>query len=143
MLQGKLYSEILEEFQKCETIKERIDLLTKYKHERFKNFLFLAFNPDIIFDVEIPKYRPAPEPAGLNFTYLHNEIDKLYRFIKNHPARPQGLTPDKQRQLLVVILESLYKDEAELLIKMMKKNLEVKFLTPNLILEVYPDINLK
>lgn len=143
MLNGRLYSEILDEFQKCETRKERIDLLKKYDHPRFKTFLHLAFHPEIIFDVDVPRYRPAPEPAGLNYTYLHNEIDKLYRFIKNHPGRPQGLTSDKQRQLLVVILESLYKDEAELLIKLMKKDLQIKFLTPNLIAEVYPDLNLK
>lgn len=143
MLKDKLYTEILEEFRKCETRKERVELLRKYNDSRFKAFLFYVFSPHIEFDVEVPKYRIAPEPAGLNFTYLHNEMDKFYRFIKNHPARPGNLTPEKQKQLLLVILESLYKDEAELLVKIIKKDLGVNFLTPNLVSEAFPDLNIK
>lgn len=143
MLKGKLYSEILDEFRKCETRKERVELLRKYDHPKFKTFLFYVFSPNIEFDVEVPKYRIAPEPAGLNFTYLHVEIDKMYRFIKNHPGRPDNLAPEKQKQLLLVILESLFKDEAELLVKAIKKDLDVNFLTPSIVSEAFPDLNIK
>ena len=88
--------------------------------------------------MEIPKYRPAIEPAGLNSTYLSTEVTKLYRFIVGHPMRPDGLSDTKKRQLLLVILESLYKDEAELLCKLIKKDLGVKYLTMNLVLEAFP-----
>lgn len=142
MLKDKLYSEILDEFQKCETKEQRLGVLKRYDHPRFKTFLFYAFSPNIKFDVEIPQYRVAPEPAGLNFTYLHNEVDKMYRFIKDHPGRPDGLTPEKQKQLLLVTLESLYKDEAELLVKLLKKDLGVNNLTKKILLEAYPDLNL-
>lgn len=134
----KLYSEVIEEFDKATTKQERISILRKYDHPDFREFLRAAFNPNIHFDVEIPKYRPAPEPAGLNFTYLNLEMRKLYRFVKGHPAIPQGLTQDKKKQLLLVTLESLHKDEAELLVKVIQKKLEVKFLTPNLINEALP-----
>lgn len=134
----KLYSEIIEEFEKASTKQERIAILRKYDHPRFRTFLQAAFNPKIEFDVPIPNYRPAVEPAGMNFAYLDAEMLKMYRFVKNHPSRPAGLTPEKQKQLLVVILESLHKDEAALLIKMLQKKLEVKFLTPNLINEALP-----
>ena len=140
MSANKLYSEIFEEFDKLTTRQERISLLQKYGDERFKTFLKAVFNPNIKFDVEVPKYRPAPEPAGLNYTYLDNEVLKLYRFVEGHPARPQGLTKEKQTQLLLVILESLHKDEAELMVKMFRKNLEVKFLTPNLVDDAFPGI---
>lgn len=136
----KLYSEIFEEFDKCTTKTERINCLRKYDHPRFRTFLKTAFDPKIEFDVEIPKYRPAPEPAGLNFTYLDLEMPKLYRFIKNHPERPLGLTKDKQTQLLLVVLESLHKDEATVLCKLIAKNLEVKFLTSNLVKEAFPGL---
>jgi hypothetical protein len=136
----KLYSEVLQEFQNATTKQERISVLRKYDHPRFRTFLQAAFNPNIQFDVDVPNYRPAPEPAGLNFTYLDAEMNKLYRFVKNHPSRPAGLTKEKQKQLLLVILESLHKDEAELLVKVINKKLEVKFLTPTLVNEAFPGL---
>jgi hypothetical protein len=67
-------------------------------------------------------------------------MSKMYRFIKNHPSKPKELTQEKQKSLMVVILESLHKDEAELLVKLMNKDLEVKFLTSNLVSEAYPGL---
>jgi hypothetical protein len=71
------------------------------------------------------------------------EVDgDKYRFITGHAKKSPDLKPYKQTQLLLVILESLHKDEAELLCKMFKKDLGVKYLTPRLIKEAYPEINL-
>lgn len=140
MSSDRLYSEIFEEFQKAESKESRLAVLRKYDHPRFREFLVCAFNPSIKFDAPIPKYRPAQEPAGLNFTYLVSEVPKLYRFIVNHPKRPAGLTPEKQKQLLLVVLESLHKDEAELLVKLIQKKLDIKYLTLNLVKEAYPGI---
>lgn len=138
MIFDRLYSEIFDEFNKATTKNERLGVLRKYDHPRFREFLKLAFDPKIKFDVEIPKYRPAVEPAGLNYTYLTSEVTKLYRFIVGHPQRPPGLTPEKQKQLLLVILESLHKDEAALLVRLVKGDLGVKYLTLNLVTEAYP-----
>lgn len=136
----KLYSEIFEEFDKATTKQERMNVLRKYDHPRFRSFLQAAFHPGIVFDVEVPKYRPAVEPAGMNFAYLDSEMLKMYRFVKNHPSRPVGLSADKQKQLLLVVLESLHKDEAALLVKLIKKDLEVKYLTANLVKETFPGL---
>jgi hypothetical protein len=136
----KLYSEIFEEFDKTKNKRERLAVLRKYDHPRFREFLNYAFNPYVKFDVEIPSYRPAIEPAGLNFTYLSTEVVKLYRFIEGHPQRPIGLSDLKKKQLLTVILESLHKDEAELLCKLIKRDIGVKHLTLNLVLEAFPGI---
>jgi len=142
MSSDTLYSEILEKFNKAQTREERVGVLQKYGDARFQDFLLLAYHPDIQFDIEPPPYRPAPEPAGLNWAYLESEISKMYRFIKNHPAKPVGLSTDKQRQLLLVILESVHKDEAELIVKMFKKDLGVKFLTRKIIKQAFPNLNL-
>jgi hypothetical protein len=142
MSSEKLYSEIFEEFEKAESRTAKIDILKKYDHPRFRDFLVAAFNPIFQFEVEIPKYRPAPEPAGLNFTYLDIEVPKLYRFIKGHPKRISQIPLEKQKSLLVVVLESLHKDEADLLVRCIKKDLNIKFLTPKIIKEAFPDINL-
>jgi hypothetical protein len=142
MSSEKLYSEIFEEFEKAESRAAKIDILKKYDHPRFRDFLVAAFNPVFQFEVEIPKYRPAPEPAGLNFTYLDIEVQKLYRFIKGHPKRTSEIPLTKQKSLLVVVLESLHKDEADLLVRCIKKDLNIKFLTPKIIKDAFPDINL-
>ena len=69
--------------------------------------------------------------------YLNLEVPKLYRFVEGHPKRASGLTPKKQTDLLRVILESLHKDEARLLVGAIQKDLKVKFLTVNLVKEAY------
>jgi hypothetical protein len=136
----KLYSEIFEEFDNAKNKAERIAVLRKYDHARFREFLNYVFNPNIKFDVEIPNYRIAVEPAGLNYTYLSAEMPKMYRFIVGHPMRADGLSSTKQKQLLAVILESLHKDESALLVKLLKKNLGIKHLNLNLVLEAFPGI---
>ena len=138
MAADKLYSEIFEDFDKAKNKQERLAVLRKYDHPRFREFLNYAFNTHVKFDVEIPSYRPAIEPAGLNSTYLSTEVTKMYRFIVGHPQRPEGLSDLKKKQLLTVILESLHKDEAELMCKLIKKDLGVKYLTMNLVLEAFP-----
>jgi hypothetical protein len=139
MISDILYSEIFDEFNKATNKAERVAVLRKYDHPRFREFLKYALDTNVKFDVEIPKYRPAVEPAGLNFTYLSSEVTKFYRFITGHPSRPSGLTPLKQKQLLVVILESLHKDEAEILVKLIKGDIGVKYLTLNLVTESFPE----
>lgn len=137
-----LFSEILEHFKKAESRKDRIAILRKFGDETFKHFLVLAFHPKIKFDIDPPPYRPAPEPAGLNYAYLRIEMRKIYRFVTNHPEKSPNLTAEKQKQLLVVILESLHKDEAELLVKLFKKDLEVKYLTAQIVRESFPDLDI-
>jgi hypothetical protein len=138
----KLYSEIFDEFDQVATRSEKIEVLKKYDHPRFRDFLVMAFNSKIQFDVEIPNYRPAVEPAGLNWTYLDIEMPRMYRFIKNFPGT-ENLTQEKRKALLNVVLESLHKDEAALLVKMINKKLDVKFLTPKIISEALPGINIE
>jgi len=140
MIYNRLYSEIMDEFREAKNRSERIAVLRKYDHERFREFLRLAFNPNVTFDTPIPNYRPAVEPAGLNYTYIHNEVPKLYRFIKDHPLRSPDLSEKKLSSLLVVLLESLHKDEASLLVNLFKKDLGVKYLTKQVVMEAFPGI---
>lgn len=138
MINGKLYSEIFQEFQEAKTKAERITVLRRYDHPKFRQFLYYMLSKKIEFDVEVPKYRPAPEPAGLNYTYLDLEVDKMYRFIKNDPKRPRELTAKKQQQLLAVVLESLHADEAEILAKVLMGKYDIPYLTQGLVDEVFP-----
>ena len=143
-MEAKLYSEILADFDTAPTRADKIAVLRKNDHPRFRDFLAMVYNPNIKFAVDIPTYRPAIEPAGLNYTYLDIEVPRLYRFIPGHPKLEGAVLDEKRKKsLLTTTLESLHKDEAELLVKAItKKDLGVKFLTPRIIKESYPDINI-
>jgi len=141
MSSEKLYSEIFEEFEKATTKQEKINILRREGDERFRFFLQLVFNPAIEFDIALPeKYRPAVEPAGLNYAYLDTEMPKMYRFIKNHPMRPPGFTTEKTTQQLLVMIESLHRDEAAIILEVLQKKFKVKQLTANLVREAFPDL---
>lgn len=136
-----LYHEIFDKLQTLNTREEKIQLLRKNSTIQFKDFLRGLFDPNIKFDVEIPEYRPSIEPAGLNYSSLHTEMNRAYIFVIGHPKSPTGLTAQKKMAILKNMLESVHKNEAELLIGMLKKNLKIKSLTPKLVNEAFPDIN--
>lgn len=138
----KLYSEILDEFKLQTTKENRIKTLQKYKSFRFMEFLVAAFNKNIKFDVEIPEYKPSKLAAGLNDTYIDIEFRRIYLFHVGNSKRPSTLTKEKQSKLLRTTLEALHKDEAELFVHMLKKDLQVPFLTSKLVKEAYPEINI-
>ena len=58
----------------------------------------------------------------------------------NHPAKPVEITPQRQRELLVVTLESLHRDEAELLANMFRKSLKVRGLNAKIVKEAFPHL---
>jgi hypothetical protein len=65
---------------------------------------------------------------------------QMYKYISNHPAKPHDITPQRQRELLVVTLESLHRDEAELLANMFKKSIKVRGLNAKIVKEAFPDL---
>ena len=138
-----LYSEILEQFTNAPTREEKINVLRRNDDARFRFFLELALNPSVEWDVVIPHmYRPAVEPAGLNYAYLDTEMPKMYRFMKNHPNRPREFTAEKTTPQLQVILEALHKDEAAILADLIRGKFKIKGLTAALVREAFPGINI-
>jgi hypothetical protein len=135
-----LYSEIFTKFESLETRAEKIAYLQKVANNPFVEFLEGAFNPNIQFDVEIPDYRASFDPAGLSMTYLDAEMQRIYRFVVGHPRRAENLTAKKKTELLLVVLESLHRDEAALLVQLLTKKVKVKGLTPKLVHEAFPQI---
>jgi hypothetical protein len=138
-----LYSEILEQFTNAPTKEEKLNVLRRNGDPRFRFFLELALNPNVEWDINLPHmYRPAVEPAGLNYAYLDTEMPKMYRFIKNHPSRPVEYTAEKTTPQLQVILESLHKDEAAIMAQLIQGKFKLKGLTAALVKEAFPGINI-
>ena len=137
----RLYNEIFNEFELAKTRQEKIDVLKKHADHWFVTFLNYAFNQDIKFDfTEIPSYKPAVEPAGLNWSTLHLELRKLYLFIPSH-VKYNGKLPDrKHTNVLIEILQSVHADEAKLLVQVFQRKLKVKGLTDKLVKEAFPDL---
>jgi len=137
-----LFSEIFEEFDKAKNREQRLAVLQKYgKNIWFKEFLNYAFNPKIHFDItQIPDYKPAVEPAGICYSNLSNEMRRLYIFIVGHPKRTAKLDPRKEARILNALLGSIHKEEAALLVKCFKKDLDIRYLTPSLVKEAFPTL---
>lgn len=135
-----LYSEIFDQFEKAKTRKEKIDILRGNDSKSFRLFFMYLYSPRAVFVTEIPQYRPAIEPAGLNWVYLDQELGKLNKFMQGHDP---NLSEKKRKDLLVILLETLHKDEADILVRLMKKDLGIKYLTPKIVQEAFPDIDLR
>jgi hypothetical protein len=138
-----LYHEIFQKFEELTTREDRISFLRKYYTPQFKEFLRGAFDPNVKFNVSIPSYKPAVEPEGLTFSNLQNEMDRIYLFVVGHTKTPPNITEEKKESILKNMLEAIHKEEALFLIKMLKKDIKVKFLTAKLVKEAYPDINIE
>lgn len=135
-----LFNEIFDEFSKQKNRENRLAVLRKYgQNIWFKEFLNYAFNPKITFDIaKIPNYRPAVEPAGVCYSNLSNEMRRLYIFIVGHPKRTVKLPAVKEERILNALLGAVHKEEAALLVKCFKKDLEIPYLTPSLVKEAFP-----
>ena len=60
-------------------------------------------------------------------------------FVKGNPKSAK-LKPQRMKELLIQILESLHPTEAVLYMQMLKKKSKVKGLTSKLVLEVFPNM---
>lgn len=142
-----MYHELFQKFQSAKSKEDQIRILRNFSMERggsrLPEFLNAAFNPMVKFDIsKIPTYKPSDLPAGLNDTYLHQELSKLYLFIEGHPRRVTKLPEKKEQSILTQILCYLHQDEAKILTSLLTKSLSthVKGLTATLAKEAFPNL---
>ena len=109
--------------------------------ESFRHLLRGTFDPKVQWTItEQPDYvKDVETPAGEEPNTLYVEIPNCSIFVKGHPASAK-LKPQRTKELLIQILESLGAAEAELYMQMLKKKSKVKGLTSKLVLEVFPNM---
>ena len=136
----KMISELFEEFEQLKTRKQKAQFLEKYKQNAMlKAVLQGTFDPNIQWCSDVPPYVPDAAPLGLNPSSLYMEIPKCTVFAQGHP-KSAGVKPERMKELLTQVLESMHPAESMIYEQMLKKKLKVKGLTEKLVLEVFPDL---
>ena len=134
--------EILGDIDKTKSRQGKKDILTKYKDvEVLKHLLRGIFDPKVQWTItEQPDYtKDDTTPEGEEPNNLYREMPKCSIFVKGHPKSAK-LKPQRTKELLIQILESLGAHEASLYMQMLKKKSKVKGLTSKLVLEVFPNM---
>ena len=134
--------EIISEFEKAKTRQAKKTVLEKHKDiPVLQHLLRGTFDPKVQWTIiEEPDYaKDVLTPEGAEANNLYIEIPKCSIFVKDHPASAK-LKPQRMKELLVQIMESLHPTEAALYMQMLKKKSKVKGLTSKLVLEVFPNL---
>ena len=133
--------EIIDEFEKAKNRQAKKEVLEKYKDvEVLRHLLRGTFDPKVQWLInEQPDYVSQDTPEGESPNTLYNEIPLCSMFVKGNPKSVR-LKPQRMKELLIQILESLHPTEAVLYMQMLKKKSKVKGLTSKLVLEVFPNM---
>jgi hypothetical protein len=136
--------EIFEEYDLEPGTSKRKKLLEKQKNNTvFRDILKNLYTKKIVFhDVGQPVWNKDAAPHGLNPSNLSQAIRQLYIFTVGDP-KSIGITESVRRKKLVQIMESLHPSEAELFLKLLRKDLQIKGLTAKMINEVFPNLVVK
>jgi len=116
---------------------KKIEVLKKHDCQPLRQLLKAAFDPKIVWDIPEgnPPFIQNDVPEGTDHTSLLDEARKLYLFIKGGSNIPRA----KKEMLFIQMLEALHKDDAQVLldIKDKKLNLTFKGLTENCVKEAF------
>jgi len=116
---------------------KKIEVLRQYDSQGLRQLCKAAFDPSIAWDIPegTPPFMQNDVPEGTDHTSLLDEARKLYLFIKGGSNIPKV----KKETLFIQMLEALHKDDAQVLIdiKDRKLNLTYKGLTENCVKEAF------
>ena len=135
-----MIGEIFTKVNSAKTKKEKKGVLEQYKKITvLQHYLRGLFDPKVKWAItEQPDYAEDDiTPEGEEANSLYIEIPKCSLFVEGHP-KAKGVKPERLKQILVQVLESLHPTEATLYMQMLKKKTKIKGLTSKLVLEVFP-----
>jgi hypothetical protein len=138
--QNPLLTEVLQAASNAKTKAEKIKILQEHKTEALQGILIWNFDDtakSALPPGDVP-YTPSEAPAGSNYhTRLVGEYRKFYHFIQG----ASDINQTQRENIFITMLESLHKDEAELLCLTKDGNLSKKYrITLNTVKEAYPEI---
>lgn len=135
-----LISEVLKAVSNAKTKDQKIKILQENRDDAL--LAILIWNYDETAKSALPQgevpYTPSEAPAGTNYhTRLAIEHRKLYHFIEG----ASNVTKTKRETMFIQMLESLHRDEAEIICLVKDKKLQDKYrITHNVVKEAFPEI---
>jgi hypothetical protein len=132
--------EIFDEFARAETKEQKRKVLIDNSSTTLVTVLQLVFHPNFQWKVkEKPAAYIKPNTVpGVAHANMESALHRLYLFQQGHPTA-EKLTPKKQQELLLVLLESLEPREADVVIGIFKKDLGIKGLTYKFVKDIFPN----
>ena len=135
-----LQSEILQAVSSAKTKAAKINLLKEYRNPALVSLLIWNFDESIksaIPEGDVP-YTPSDKPIGDGVSRLVSQQRMFYNFVEGGNV---DLTRTRREALFIELLESLHKEEAELLCLVKDKEIGKKYrITRNVVAEAYEDI---
>lgn len=133
--------EVFDEFEEAESKTDKMKVIEKNLSQTLYQVLLLTFHPNYEWKLkDFPEdYKIGEIPVGMSHCQLSTEIRKLYLFQEGHPSSA-NLTPRKQNELLLLLLESLEPREAEVVMGIFRKDQGVKGLTYKFVKEAFPNM---
>lgn len=133
--------EIFDEFEEAKNKNQKMQVIEKHLSPLLTTVLQLTYHPDFRWKIkEMPdnyKIQEDSKLPGLSRCQLSTEIRKLYMFQEGNPTA-ESLTPRKQNELLIQLLESLEPREAEVVMGIFKKDQGVEGLNYKFVKEAFP-----
>ena len=132
--------EIFDDFENAKNKKERMEVIQKNLSPTLVKILELTYHPKYKWKVkELPEnYRvPTDVLPGITYDNMNSQLRRLYMFLEGD-ATAEKLTPQRQNQLLIQMLESIEPREAEIILGIFQKDQNVKGLDYKFVKEAFP-----
>jgi hypothetical protein len=135
-----LITEILQKVNNAKTKAEKKKILQEHNSQALRSLFIWNFDESVktlLPEGEVP-YRPNNTEKGLQHEYLEQSQRKFAYFVKGGIA----VSAMKREEIFIGLLETLHKDEAELLCLVKDKALQKKYtrISSTLIKEAFPEI---
>lgn len=131
--------EILDKVSKQSTRVEKVKTLQEHRENwALKDVLRGTFDDSIQWNLPggKPPYEPAAEESHPSHLVRHNK--KFSYFVKGGPG--DKLPAFKREKIFLDIIETIHPRDAELVVGMINKKLEVKSVTKKLVEEAFPGL---
>ena len=131
-------AEIVNTACKKRSVKDKVAWLQENKSRELCNILKIMYDPNLklLIPDEDPPYTPSTMPDSHGM--LYREARKLVHFVEGYSG---NLTQYKREMLFIEMLETVDKDDAKLLLQMIKQK-PLKGLTPETINKAFPTLQL-
>ena len=135
-----LISKILKDAGKLKKRDERIALLRKHSHPALKAVLRINFDNDVVslLPEGEPPYTPDDAPAGHEYLTLYRGFKRFKYFFKGPIANE--LKAVRRESMFIDLLESLYHEEAAMIVKAKDKKLKITGITKKLVSDTFPNL---